>query len=136
VPKPRTLSQGAFAEINRARYKEAPVGFAGGALIDQTTLFVVSVALVLGIIVTPGVILIAMRLAILACVGCPPAMPAIVVVPVPVCVTYGHIAEVNRHGGGIRQAGHSQGSADRHDERGIFQSISHIVPCFRYAPSE
>jgi hypothetical protein len=89
-------------------------------LIDETTLSVVSVALVLGIVVTPGVILFAMRLAIPACVGCPPAMPSIVGVPVPVCVTYGHIAEVNRHDGGIRQAGHSQDSADRHDYRGTF----------------
>jgi hypothetical protein len=89
-------------------------------LIRQTKLSVVSVALVLGIIVTPCVILIAMRLAIPACVGCPPTMPTIVGVPVPVCVTYGHIAEINRHGGGIGQAGHSQGGADHHDYRGVF----------------
>jgi hypothetical protein len=89
-------------------------------LIDETTLSVVGVALVLRIIVTPGVILVAVRLAIPACVGCPPAMPSIVGIPVPVCVTYGHIAEVNRHSGGIGQAGHSQGSADRHDYRGAF----------------
>jgi hypothetical protein len=87
--------------------KKPPAASLAGALIDQTKLFVVSVALVLGVIVTPCVILIAMRLAILACVGCPPAMPSIVGVPVPVCVTYGHIAEVNRHGGGNSQAGHS-----------------------------
>jgi hypothetical protein len=100
--------------------KKAPVSFAGGGFIDETNLSVVSVVLVLGIIMTPGVILLAMRLAILACVGFSPAMPAIVAVPVSVCETYGYIAEVNRHSGGIGQAGHGQSSADRHDDRGAF----------------
>jgi hypothetical protein len=44
-------------------------------------LSVVSVALVLRIIVTPGVILIGVHLAILICVGCSPTMPSIVGVP-------------------------------------------------------
>ena len=89
-------------------------------MIDEAKLSVVGVVLVLGIIVTPGVILLAMRLAISAGVGRPPAMPSIVVVPVPVCETYGYIAEVNRHGGGIGQAGHGQSRADRDDDRGAF----------------
>jgi hypothetical protein len=67
-------------------------------------LSVVSVALVLRIIVTPGVILIGVRLAILIRVGRSPIMPSIVGVPVPVCVTYGHLAEANHYAGGISRA--------------------------------
>jgi hypothetical protein len=69
------------------------------------TPLVVSIALVLRIIVTPGVILIGMRLAKLTRVGRSPIMPSIVGVLVPVCVTYGHIAEVNRYTSSISRAG-------------------------------